>query len=180
MKQIRKNTFETNSSSVHSLVISANKEDDEIDFWLNSSQKYSKIRGEGAKCWVENNNLYIICGRYGWEETSLRHFEDKLVYFATHFLTQNNGDIERTMYSEEWKTFERKILDTLNSHIDYTIEGIIFPKENSEGDDFDLPYIDHRGEHWESFEEIFLQNGVTLEEVIFNNKYIILIDNDNH
>lgn len=73
MKTIRRNTFETNSSSTHCVTI------------CNSSETYSPIT-------FDNTVLEVKPGEYGWEYEFYDDFEDKVSYAYTYAI--NDGTPE--------------------------------------------------------------------------------------
>ena len=73
MKTIRRNTFETNSSSTHCVTI------------CNSSETYSPIT-------FDNTILEVTPGEFGWEYEFYDDFEDKVSYAYTYAI--NSGTPE--------------------------------------------------------------------------------------
>lgn len=83
MKQIRKNTFETNSSSMHSLQITCNRSVGTLPL------------GE-----VEEGILYIECGEFGWGYDVLRTPAEKLCYIVTELTNGfDGGKYRRTLFN---------------------------------------------------------------------------------
>lgn len=95
MKTIRRNTFETNSSSTHCVTI------------CNSSETYSPIT-------FDNTTLEVTPGEFGWEYEFYDYFEDKVSYAYTYAVNSGtpedlellkevileNTNIERVIFSQ--------------------------------------------------------------------------------
>lgn len=157
MIQIRKNVFETNSSSTHSLVISAK----------NRNYNYSlPVDDDGV--------LTVKFGEFGWGPKLLKEPIEKLSYLIT--------DRHKIYYDWEhvptWKEFEYLISQSKN--IQEIIEVIknccpeVKEVKFKKCDQYNpLGYVDHEstGTSWSS--------DLSIEEIIFSNKVIIMIDNDN-
>lgn len=157
MLQIRKNVFETNSSSTHSLVIS--KKDRHYDYSL-------PVDSEGV--------LTIRFGEFGWGPELLIEPIEKLSYLITD-RNRIDWDWENP---PSWKEFEKIINE------DENIQEIISAVKDccpevkevtfEECDSYSpLGYIDHQS-MGTSYEK-----DLSIEEIIFSNKVIIMIDNDN-
>lgn len=87
MKKIRKNVFETNSSSTHSISIA--RGDNSYLTEIPSPKKDGKI--------------YINSGEYGWEVCVYHNVQDKLSYAATYAL--NYADHHLDTLTEVIKEF---------------------------------------------------------------------------
>ena len=179
MIKIRNNVFETNSSSTHSLVFSKKDRKSEYPLELDA---YHQCYDD-----VENGLLCIKFGEFGWGPAILVDARDKLNYL----MTQVANEVIDTYDEDEnlsWTEIQEKlladkkvehILDIVKFHVP-GVKGFKFLRPGEYPDDDEEPefgytypigYIDHQS--WGT------ANEVEPEELIFNDKILILIDNDN-
>lgn len=157
MIQVRKNIFETNSSSTHSLVIS--KKDRGYDY-------------DGLI--IKDGVLHISFGEYGWGPEILRTPNEKLSYLITD---RNNIDYDWECPPSEEEFEELLANDPKVQEIINVVKSCcpeIKEVKYEFGDEYNpLGYVDHqsRGASYE--------HDLSIEDIIFSNKVIILIDNDN-
>ena len=157
MIQIRKNVFETNSSSTHSLVISKKDRDYDYDGLI-----------------ITDGILHISFGEYGWGPAILKYPHEKLSYLIT----------DRNNISYDWqnppsrKEFEYML--SQDKHVQEIIEVVksccpeVKEVKYKFGDKYNpLGYVDHQSQGT-SYE-----GELSIEDIIFSNKIIIMIDNDN-
>lgn len=147
MKVTRKGVFETNSSSVHSLSITSNK-----DEWKG-----------------KDSVLYVSLGEYGWGYDRLITPSEKVSYLMTLIASYVGyyGDNEFT--DEDF--FDLSSIKDIYKAVKHHGSEIVFNK-CSKG----YGYVDHQS--IVPMEEFL--DGIDLEDFIFNYKYEIIIDNDNH
>jgi hypothetical protein len=155
MKKIRKNVFETNSSSTHTVCIASGSTREDI-------RNLPKLNEEG--------DLEVYTGEYGWEIANYNQVEDRISYATTFAL---NKDLE---YAEQEKPiddikFKGPHIDMLVSKLkEFTgANNIIFIKG--------FGYIDHQS--WDEASEIF-ESEESLEQFLFNPLSHFMTDNDNH
>ena len=158
MLKIRKNVFETNSSSTHSIVISKKDRGYSFDFPVD-----------------EEGKLIIPFGKFGWTSAILRDPIDKLSYYITdngpgYQDEEDEGPWEKRL--EEFKESElyKEVIDLIHSNCPYVKE-IEF--EPADREFYPFGYVDH-GSCGTSKSQ-----GLSLYTLVFNNSVIILIDNDN-
>ena len=160
MIQIRKNVFETNSSSTHSLVIS--KKDREYNYAL-------PIEDDGT--------LIIPFGEFGWGPEILAAPIEKLSYLITDRSglydipeeLKNESDEAIYDYIMEESEAIRDIVEVVKSCCP-EVKEVRFEL----GDSWNpFGYVDHQS-HGTSYEE-----DLSIEEIAFSNKVIIMIANDN-
>ena len=122
MKQIRKGTFETNSSSVHSLVI----ENDKTLGELEKNQLKLNRKGE----------IEVVLGKYGWRLEILETQQEKLNYLVTLIVgskgIDNINDLED---DSEFEYLKKQLLKYSNAK-NIKVYGF-------ENDDY---YIDHQSQ----------------------------------
>lgn len=156
MIKIRKNVFETNSSSSHSLV-------------------YSKKDRGYSHCMPlnEDGNLIVEFREYGWGPDVLNTPYEKLCYVFTRiaidydweeYMNQNEYDrVVPEGFLEDSRT--QIILNALERNCGISLEDIIFEAPDRYFN------IDHLSANLLDKEDI--------SDIIFNNSILILIDNDN-
>lgn len=159
MKVIRKSVFETNSSSVHSLSVYGN---DIMETPTRPLQGYFE--------------------EFGWGYESYKYPEGRLSYVLV--------EIARGLNTKEELLNEEKFLWVNEVVKEYTGSDIFFDWEHTSGSSYyPFGYIDHQSidystgvpdvllNFWSDEEVEFKKN---IRDFIFNNKYTIEIDNDNH
>lgn len=158
MLKIRKNIFETNSSSTHSLVIS--KKDRGYDYNL-------PVDEEGV--------LTISFGEFGWGPEILKYPHEKLSYLITdrnsiHYDWQNPPSEKEFEYMLSQDKRVQEIIEVVKSCCPEVKE---VKYEFGDNKYNPLGYVDHQsqGTSYES--------DLSIEDIIFSNKVIIMIDNDN-
>ena len=157
MKVIRKNVFETNSSSVHSVTFKG----------VHNTENLEHLASP----------ISIIPGEYGWSGPDVAGVLEKIVYLATMILDykyswdeknqKSYSDKERLAMLEDdpdWIRIQGVVRDRLDKEVE-----IVIP----EGLDF---YVDHQS--CMSLES-FLGN-FSLEDFLFDPSVVVEIDNDNH
>jgi len=156
MRKIRRNVFETNSSSSHSIAIS------------------NKDRGYDFNLPVDEDGvLHIPFGTFGWGPHLLKTPLQKLSYYITDNCPYNNveADIpfdETSIDVLKNKPKMKEVLDLIKEHCPQ-VEDITFESSNSIYHPFG--YVDH--------ESVGTSKEIDLFDLIFNNSVIIVIDNDN-
>ena len=166
-KKIRKGTFETNSSSSHSLSVSRKHSYD-----YESIRKHIDLDG----------TLHIVPEEFGWEEREYRLPYNKIQYaFEMIYMTEFSYDerevlsVDEIYESEGFQALKSTILENIPECKDVVVERI----EDTWGDPFG--YIDHQScEDYNSLQHFLNDYDVTLEEFIFNTGVILKTDNDNH
>ena len=167
MKVIRKSVFETNSSSMHSLSIS------------------------GAEKLCSPNFLNGYFGEFGWGYELLSSPEDRLSYLLVALaILSGASDSEVSFEKRKGILFEYEKFKWVDDIVkDQTGKHILIDWESIEGGYYSFGYIDHQSiEHpslipdvlldfWSEDKDVFCKN---MTDFIFNDKYSIIIDNDNH
>lgn len=157
MIQVRKNVFETNSSSTHSLVIS------------------NKERAYNYSLPIERGVLTIPFGEFGWGPELLVEPIEKLSYLITDRI--DIYDIPEEIKNDE-DAIQALIMES--EPIREIIEAIKYCCPEIEEVHFEL------GDSWYPFGYVDHQScgtsrehGLSIEEIVFSNKVIIMISNDN-
>ena len=153
MIQIRKNTFETNSSSVHTICIS--NED-----YINSNSVSVSIE------FYRKHGLPCKLGQFGWESSVIDYADNKLSYLYTAIKELNGWYISE--YGKPLYDFNY-IENTLNE-----LGVDLYYPEN----DYDYYYVDHAYDTKEFLDYIY-EDKSHLINFIFNNNSIIFTGNDN-
>ena len=163
MIKIRKNVFETNSSSMHSLI-------------LHNRKATYNLPVE------EDGYIHVELGEYGWGYKKLRVLYDRLAY-ALAMVMETEGGVSHwgensNILGEQF--YNSDGFNAINELIKkkYNCNGI---KIDSNGDEYyPYGYIDHQSyEDYNSLQDFLDDWGVTLEEFLFNEN-VVVIDNDNH
>ena len=176
MKQIRKNVFETNSSSTHSVSIS-NK---------NSTYYGSTVLDTFIdKC---DNKAHVKFGEFGWEIESYNLPYNKLQYIVTMLVETEGSDIscvEDLFETDGFKLINDAVADYCNCDgiwIDddmkmdsYTWDGKTHYYIEHEG------YIDHQShEDYSSVQDFLDDYCLNITQFIFDGGVTVHTDNDNH
>lgn len=175
--KIRSGVFETNSSSSHSLVFS--KKD--------RKTKYPLELDANHECYddVETGLLCVRFGEFGWGPALLVDPRDKLNYL----MTQVANEVIPSDEDLSWKEIQQKLLASkkvqnilaiVQKHVP-GVKGFKFLRSGESPDEeeentlpsysYPVGYIDHQS--WGVAHE------VDPEELIFNDKILVIIDNDN-
>lgn len=164
MRQIRNGVFETNSSSMHSLSI-------------------KKGGTYGTLLVDEYENKVITCfGEFGWGYDCYRDPANKLSYLVT-MLVETNGNcysIEELCETEEFQEINSVVAEYCNCDgvlIDEKIEQVNYNGEYYEWNEHS-GYIDHQSVM--NIHDLLNCYDCTIEEFIFNEGVMLIIDNDNH
>lgn len=149
MYKIRKNVFETNSSSTHSLVLS------------------KKDRGWNFDLPVDEDGVLTVkFGEFGWGPQVLSTPMEKLSYLITdRGPTYEDGYFEELI--EESDELQ-KIVNIIKEQCPYVKEVWFEPNDD---DYYRFGYVDHESDG--------TSYGMSIKELVFSNDVIILIDNDN-
>ena len=154
MINIRKNVFETNSSSMHSLVVS--KQDRGYDYNLPVD---------------ENGVLTIPFGEFGWGPEILRTPLEKLSYIITDringFYDDDNKSWDEILEELKYDDDIQEIIEIIKKNVPAVKEVTFEPAS----DFYQCGYVDHQSQG--------TSRDAATEDIIFNNSIIILIDNDN-
>lgn len=164
MKSIRKNIFETNSSSTHS-----------ISFCNDMSNYSTNLFVEGY-----DDCVHVNLGQFGWQVEDYGNTYDKLSYLLT-FICQVNGLISWCdNYSDEEI---EKILDDVYELSDFKeIESCIMSNINCSGIRIDSieGYIDHQSIYGDTLQEYLSVEGVDSVQTYLFGDVVLHTDNDNH
>ena len=170
-RKIRTGTFETNSSSMHSLIVE------------NFSEKFNPHKTETSSLKKdENGNLHVRLGEYGWGIEILDTQQKKLNYLVTSIVCYKWIDSQEDLEDDyNFGELSREICEHAGA------KGIIV--DNFDGE----YYIDHDSNNGitnEFIGNVFIEykkNGkfkeeeisVSAVEVVFNSEIKICISNDN-
>lgn len=132
MIKIRRNVFETNSSSMHSLSV------------IGSDRMSSLTSRDGI--------VVVGEGEFGWSYDTLKTPSEKLSYLVTEYSGQED------------------MIDMIKEAVkDYT--GLTMAVYENEG------YIDHQSQ---GMIADYITDKQSIIDIVFNDKNVIIIDNDNH
>lgn len=147
--QVRQNVFETNSSSMHSLVIS------------------NKDRGYDYDLPVDENGVLTISfGEFGWGPEILKEPLEKISYVITDRCSVGSLDFD------EKEALESEIVKEVIDLIKSKCPNVKDVKIQRSGSYWPYGYVDHESQGTSYKDK-------NLEHLIFSNSVIIIIDNDN-
>lgn len=159
MRTIRRGVFETNSSSSHSITI-------------DNDNTYSKLR-------VGDEKVSVRFGEFGWGYDRLYSANEKLEYvitflqYADDVRVDGQVNLDKFVNSKYFKWLKELIYDETGATLDV---------ELNDCDYYKFGYIDHQSigtvnmfmsDNKQEFKE-------KMKDLIFSNKYSIIIDHNNH
>ena len=157
MRQIRNGVFETNSSSMHSLVIKKNSEYYTYEEMVDSLWLHKGV----WEIWKDDR---IIFGRSPFN--CLNTFESKVRYAIASLCGWRNNAVEK------FQEIEQLVTEIVPECFE-----IKLPKAWYAEDDDRLSY----GSVDEDILTPFLENtGITLKEFLTNKKYVVIVDGDEY
>lgn len=152
MRSIRRNVFETNSSSTHSLCI------------FNDSKPNYEL--------YKHKELVVRTGKYGWSVEIYNDLSDKLSYLFTHLMAkyEENTCFEEILKNNKYMQIIKNLLEKHNIKIEWKKSGSKY---------FNYSYIDHNYE-WDNQLKNLIENTKLLEKFLFNDENFITTGNDNN
>ena len=151
MLRIRKNIFETNSSSAHSIVTTKNSIVEED--------------------WYREGILYD--NRSFLQDKTLILYSDKLIFGQFFEILDSPIDKLEYVIASYGETVIKELEDLLKKYSEGMIEKIVI-KEEDGFEKFKYGCIDHDSEFL--LQNFLEENHITIEELIFTSKYIIVTD----
>lgn len=186
MKQLRKNIFETNSSSTHSVTI-------------NGKDKYE---WDALSGYVddEDGKIHVELGEFGWGYDEYEDAYMKLSYLLTMILELRKATFGHTGIKtlEEYYNLDEFILvESIVVENTPGCKGIELKNADFNFNPYDDPeidiknetqgYLDHNGyidhqsyEDYECLDDFLNSWDTSIEDFIFNESVQLIIDNDNH
>lgn len=173
-RQIRRGTFESNSSSMHSISM--------------SNHAWSKNDLTGLSMGITDDKIYMTFGEFGWgyeEYTDAYHKLQYLLTMVAETECSNCSCVEDYYETEGFQTIEAAV----KSYVDCNgIEVISKCKLGEyEWDDCTKTYFDHDGyidhqstDGYHSLNDFLNDAGCSAEQFIFDPEVVLIIDNDNH
>lgn len=164
MKQIRRNVFETNSSSTHSISITS------YGGFLAHNELYIDY----------DDYIHVSLGEFGWEEETYNEQYDKLCYLLT-MAAEINGCT--AYYCNNREEDEEKIREFIHTDDFQMINDAVIAKTYCNGIWIDScdGYIDHQSVNHDNLQD-FLDNdcGCDVLSFIYDPYVCVHTDNDNH
>lgn len=157
MKTIRKNTFETNSSSTHSLTLSNTSLDSEVCSW-------EKRTNRGKIVLTKDDEYIILPKKFGWEFEKYNDTDTKISYLAI---------IARDLKNEQLKEWLNEIICE-EGNAKKVIWGIEYKDSD---DEWRNSYIDHVGEA-KKLQDI-ISSKENVKNFILNINSWLFLGNDN-
>lgn len=175
MRQIRKNVFETNSSSTHSVSVSSKNSSYDSYDCLDPFKDY-------------DNKVYVKFGEFGWEICDYDTPYKKLQYVVTMLVETEGNNI--TCVDDLFETDGFKLIN--DAVADYCDCDGIWIDEDMKLDSYEWDnkthyyishngYIDHQScEDYSSVQDFLDDYGVDITKFIFDSGVVVHTDNDNH
>ena len=188
MKQTRHNIFETNSSSTHSVSLTNISSDipnfEQLESYVDPADHY----------------IHIKFGEFGWGYDEYTDAYTKLQYLLNMIMDTHKGEfchegevsIEDFYNLDEFILLESTIADCVQNCKGFCIydDGIVkhsYDSEDADGNPCKRYYVSYNGyiDH-QSYEDYncmmdFLNEwDTTIEDFVFNENVMLVIDNDNH
>lgn len=160
MKQIRRNVFETNSSSSHSLVITTDNE------------HYTREE--------INKNFYMIDGIVRLWESSLEFYRspfDMLVTFKDklrYAIASSDGNLV-----DECREICKKYVDGFTD-FEFNTKDYVWDSEVNDYVEVDEPIPNYGGTDDYQIEGWLKHYNISLEEFLTNKRYIVVVDGDEY
>lgn len=164
LRNVRQMVFETNSSSTHSLsIVGAN------------------AMVSPSPSGTSGNKIVIRPGEYGWGFERLYDCWSKLSYIVTAIQYHEPG-VKELIYADKPVVLEDCTYFKWLSEMVQEYTGRDIEYQQSYDKWYPHGYIDHQS--MDLLDDYFVDDEVefknNMRDVIFNNKYQIIIDNDNH
>lgn len=156
MRTIRRGVFETNSSSMHSITISG-------------KDNYTrKIGVDGV--------INATCDEFGWGEDTFYDSHTKLSYVLTRIgQVENCNNLDELRQSRYFNLLKEMIKEYSGEVLEVICVGDMYD---------DLGYIDHQSSDTLEEEGLWVDDETqwkfNMMDFIYNSKYVLNIDNDNH
>ena len=188
MKQTRHNIFETNSSSTHSVSLT-NMNNNILNF-------------EQLENYVDpaDHYIHIKFGEFGWGYNEYIDAYTKLQYLLNMIMETHKGEfchegevtIEDFYNLDEFILLESTIADCVQNCKGLCIYNDVIWKHEYESEDLNgnpctgyyityNGYIDHQScEDYSCMLDFLNDYDTTIEDFVFNENVMLLIDNDNH
>lgn len=172
MKLIRRNVFETNSSSCHSLEITEDTELNDIPIPDN----------EGI--------ITLLSGNFGWELETYKYFESKAAYLIVYIRDWCEKDKQQEFKTILENLITKKTGGTVAYELGFWDKKTVTYKDK-EGNEISYEtnagegYIDHQSVEEQKLHYLFDKTHKDyiegeLERFLFNKKSVLETDNDNH
>ncbi len=162
MRQIRTGVFETNSSSMHSLVVKKTSE-----YYSEEELKHHMYLHEGI--WDIWEPESIRFGRAPFD--CLSTFESKVRY-AIASLCGYRLDAE-----ERFKEIESIVIDVVRDCVGISLPEIDYYNEETDEDE---PHLCYGGVDEDILTPFLEETGVSLKEFLTNKKYVVIVDGDEY
>lgn len=165
---IRRNVWETNSSSSHTVSIRGKSV---IDTSYNS-------------CVTNLGIIKVTLGEYGWSGPTCYSFEDKLAYALSMVLHteypgfdhwDDNFVIDDEIMSE--LNGYKMICDAIKHRMGDNFKSIVINRDYGE---YPYGYIDHQSCYYNSLQDFLDDWHVDIDKYLFDESVSVYIDNDNH
>lgn len=184
-RQIRRNVFETNSSSMHSLVILKKNE-----YYTEEEARECFYVGKDGFCKInysfDDEKMHF--GRYPFR--ILTTFKDKICYTLASMCKFKNDEVYKEVcdtirsYIPEFKDFKCTLESNVHTkrwYTEDTIKSMYGENNYIDTDEYWITWKYYLGSVEEDILTRFLEKkNITIKEFITNKKYIVVIDGDEY
>lgn len=164
MIKIRKNVFETNSSSMHSLCVS------KVSEYFTKEEMLTSCKLSDGNI-VINSEDDLCFDRYPFY--ILASFYDKLRYVIPSFCDQNAENATKESLEKSFSEIINTVKEILPE-----IDGVVLPNSYYDEDEVSYGWIDHQSVG--ILRNYFEETDTSLKEFLTNKKYIIIVDGDEY
>ena len=159
---IRRGVFETNSSSMHSIVV---MKDD-----VNAENQNDSVWIKDGKLQIFNSDL-----RFGRSPFEILSTAERKLHYAIAAFPQHSVQIDKDGDYDEYLSNKLREFDLIASKVFEDCVGIDYPTIPER---LDFGYVDH--ESSDLLAHFLDKEGITLYEFVSNPKYIVIIDGDEY
>lgn len=170
MLQIRREVFETNSSSTHSVSIKTGGIIAVCESYLNVS---------------DDGYIHVELGDFGWEVESYYEQDVRLSYLLTMAYEKNYDSYSMIEYDD--RDYARKRVERFMSTNDFNeISEMVAKHASCRGVIIDVNgreegYIDHQShEDYRTYKDFLREYRLSAKEFVFGEGVVLHTDNDNH
>lgn len=159
-RQIRRGVFETNSSSMHSVVVL--KEDieknknDYFNVYLNSRNKLNPYKNE------------LSFGRSPFD--SLTNFKDKVYYAIASLCAYKHEN-----WAENFNKIEQVVIHNIKNCKGIELEEVVRREEDEIITEYYYGYVDE-----DILSGFLKKENITIEEFLVNPQYVVIVDGDEY
>lgn len=167
---IRKGVFETNSSSMHSIVVMKND---------------VNIENQNDNVWIKDGKLQVFNSdlRFGRSPFEILSTAERKLHYAMASSALTLLHVAKDGNYDEYFSNKLREFDSIASKVFENCVGIDYPtipngRNGRKWEQFDFGYVDHDSS--ELLTHFLDKEGISLYEFVSNPKYIVVIDGDEY